>query len=146
MTYSASLLVRPNRTLPFAVWESADGFPVDRQSYVVEPLIAQGVDGVRLRLPRKEWPEFNATTILDALTWAAAQKIAAGYRDSKGLVANLSVTTSGGSFTWRNLYIIEARPELVAGKIIGGGASSSNTCHVRCTWTLQATQNAEMTG
>lgn len=146
MAYVASLNTSPNFTFGFAVFETDSGFPVDRQSYVTEPLTAMGVDGVRVRLPRREWREFTASTIVDCTTWAQAQRVAANYRDSVGKIATLSITTAGGTFQWKGMYIMDCTPQQSAGKVVGGGVGAANTCHVRAVWTLRASSNAQMQG
>lgn len=126
----------------FAAVQVTAGRVSERVQFVLEELIANGVDGRRWRKRFAQYMPFTMQTVSDGATWLAGQTDANAYEDLVGQYADMTLTFVSTTKTWKNVKILGARPQLSAGKLVGANADPASSYVLTCEWNLVLTQAA----
>lgn len=139
----AVLIVGPYSFLAAAATEG--GFLFQTAEVVEEKLTTAGVDGARWRTLSEQMLPATIEAVAEALSWQDAVSRADAYRAMKGSLVVVTWTAGGYTYRYKDVHVagVDAKP--VAGSVVGGGASSSATNHVRVTWVLETTDFTKFT-
>ena len=136
---SVALLSPPSMAgFPFVIARISAGWPVDQITNVAEPLVTAGVDGKRIRVRRREYPQFQMETWIDATDYATGVGIARNYLTAVGLPCSLDWAAAGFSGTWSLVLVEKCEPSVAIGSLTGAGTTDATTAIVRALWTLTA--------
>jgi len=102
-----------------------------------EPLRTPGVDGTRLRIPRSDFKEFEAATLIGATDWNDAIKQREACHDLIGKAIGIMIIGGGRTANYINVLVHDATAVAIPGPIVG---ATSAAMHVSCAWRFQLTQ------
>ena len=135
---SVGTITANRQRITLATFETERGWVSEFLERTVEPLRTPGVDGSRLRIPRSQYPEFDATTIIGATDFPDAVATAKKIRAAVGTNVLLEVTGGGRTARWNNVLVHSAMPTVSAGPLVGDTTSSA---HLVVVWRLELTED-----
>jgi hypothetical protein len=119
MAAIGTLTAPPGTSLSLATFSTPDGWPPEVLEDTVEALRPPGVNGTRLRIPRAQFPEFDASIIIGVASLAEAVAARSSVQGLVGKLVTLTVLLGGVSKTWSNVLVHQSRPQLVPGPVVG---------------------------
>ncbi len=126
-------------TLSFDAVNFDGGHPQLDQVFQVNPLVSMGVNNMRLRLPRKDYPAFGMLLLRGVTDWAAAVTLARQIRGIKGYTCTFIHTAAGVDYVPETtFYVMEVTAMPLPGEFIGGEVDPAGAS-IQAAITLQAT-------
>ena len=117
------------------------GMPIDVGVDTEEELSSAGVDYLRWRTLRADYPAWTMVTWAEALDIEAARLLARKHWGTAGRLANLTLTWGTRQVSYRRVHIspgVIAQPR--PGTPAGVGVSGASTATVQTTWILRCTE------
>lgn len=139
-TYAGRLVVEEIGTVAFSTAPTDRGRVPTGLQAMLQELTADGVDNRRWRRRNWQYATFRMMTTADGASWQDGLDTAELYEHMSGQSGTLTLITRGITKTWKRVKILDCRPNLQPGSLIGFGADAASSYVLDAAWTLVITE------